>query len=102
MAKTRVSRPERGAIPTKPGVYLFRDHSDRVVYVGKARSLRSRLSNYFAADLHPRTQAMVEAAADVEWIVTESEIEALHLEVSLIKQHRPRYNVRYRDDKSYP
>jgi excinuclease ABC subunit C len=102
MAKTRVSRPERGAIPTKPGVYLFRDPSDRVVYVGKARSLRSRLSNYFAADLHPRTQAMVEAAADVEWIVTESEIEALHLEVSLIKQHRPRYNVRYRDDKSYP
>ena len=102
MTTTRVSRPERGAIPTKPGVYLFRDRSDRVVYVGKARSLRSRLSNYYAADLHPRTQAMVEAAADVEWIVTETEIEALHLEVSLIKQHRPRYNVRYRDDKSYP
>jgi excinuclease ABC subunit C len=102
MVKTRVSRPERGAIPTKPGVYLFRDAAERVVYVGKARSLRSRLSNYFAADLHPRTEAMVEAATDVEWIVTESEIEALHLEVSLIKQHRPRYNVRYRDDKSYP
>ena len=85
-----------------PGVYLFRDKAGRVVYVGKAKSLRSRVSNYFAADLHPRTAAMVEAAEDVEWIVTDNEVEALHLEVSLIKQHRPRYNVRYRDDKSYP
>jgi excinuclease ABC subunit C len=101
-AKGRITRPETGSIPTNPGVYLFRDPHGRVVYVGKAKSLRSRLSNYFATDLHPRTAAMVEAASDVEWIVTDSEVEALHLEVTLIKQHRPRYNVRYRDDKSYP
>jgi excinuclease ABC subunit C len=99
---TRIARPEAGSIPTKPGAYLFRDRERRVIYVGKAKSLRSRLSNYFAPDLPPRTLAMVEAAADVEWIVTENEVEALHLEVNLIKQHRPRYNVRYRDDKSYP
>ena len=99
---TRIARPEAGSIPTGPGVYLFRDRERRVIYAGKAKSLRSRLSNYFAADLPPRTMAMVEAAADVEWIVTENEVEALHLEVNLIKQHRPRYNVRYRDDKSYP
>ncbi|MDQ3986280.1 MAG: GIY-YIG nuclease family protein, partial [Actinomycetota bacterium] len=102
MATTTLNRPEAGSIPTKPGVYLFKDRSERVVYVGKAKSLRSRLSNYFATGLNPRTQAMVEAATDVEWIVTDSEVEALHLELNLIKQHRPRYNVRYRDDKSYP
>ncbi len=100
--RTRIARPEAGSIPTKPGVYTFRDRDGRAIYVGKAKSLRSRLSNYFASDLHPRTRAMVEAATDVEWIVTDSEVEALHLEVNLIKQHRPRYNVRYRDDKSYP
>lgn len=99
---TRIARPETGSIPTRPGVYLFRDKAGRVVYVGKAKSLRSRLSNYFATGLPPRTEAMVEAAVDVEWIVTENEVEALHLELNLIKQHRPRYNVRYRDDKSYP
>ncbi|MQB01671.1 MAG: excinuclease ABC subunit UvrC [Actinobacteria bacterium] len=99
---TRIARPEAGSIPTKPGVYMFRDKERRVIYAGKAKSLRSRLSNYFALDLPPRTLAMVEAAADVEWIVTDNEVEALHLEVNLIKQHRPRYNVRYRDDKSYP
>ena len=99
---TRIARPETGSIPARPGVYLFRDKAGRVVYVGKAKSLRSRLSNYFAQDLAPRTEAMVEAATDVEWIVTENEVEALHLELNLIKQHRPRYNVRYRDDKSYP
>src|SRR5688572_17424547 len=98
----KLARPATGSIPTQPGVYLFRDAARRVVYVGKAKSLRSRLSNYFAAELHPRTGAMVDAAADVEWIVTDNEVEALHLEVNLIKQHRPRYNVRYRDDKSYP
>jgi excinuclease ABC subunit C len=97
-----LSRPQAGSVPTQPGVYLFRDGDGRVVYVGKAKSLRSRLSNYFTGDHHPRTRAMVEAAREVEWIVTDSELEALHLEVSLIKQHRPRYNVRYRDDKSYP
>ncbi|HEX3325635.1 MAG TPA: excinuclease ABC subunit UvrC [Actinomycetota bacterium] len=95
-------RPQAGSVPARPGVYLFRDGDGRVVYVGKAKSLRSRLSNYFTGDHHPRTRAMVEAAREVEWIVTDSELEALHLEVSLIKQHRPRYNVRYRDDKSYP
>jgi excinuclease ABC subunit C len=99
---TRIARPETGSIPTRPGVYMFRDNAGRVVYVGKAKSLRSRLSNYFARDLAPRTEAMVEAATDVEWIVTANEVEALHLELNLIKQHRPRYNVRYRDDKSYP
>jgi len=101
-AKPRVARPEPGSIPNLPGAYLFKDAYGRVLYVGKAKSLRSRLSNYFAYDLHPRTRAMVEAATDVEWIVTDTEVAALHLELNLIKQHRPRYNVRYRDDKSYP
>jgi len=103
MARTAaLTRPETGSIPTRSGVYMFRDSAGRVIYVGKAKSLRSRVSNYFGPELHPRTRAMVEAAADLEWIVTSSEIEALHLEVNLIKEHRPRYNVRYRDDKSYP
>lgn len=102
LSSTRIARPEAGSIPNRPGVYMFKDAHGRVVYVGKAKNLRSRLSNYFATGLHPRTLAMVEAAEDVEWIVTDSEVEALHLEVNLIKQHRPRYNVRYRDDKSYP
>ena len=102
MVSTRIARPETGSIPNAPGVYLFKDDHDRVVYVGKAKSLRARLSNYFATDVLPRTEAMLEAAKEVEWIVTKSEIEALHLELNLIKQHRPRYNVRYRDDKSYP
>ncbi|MFP5352161.1 MAG: excinuclease ABC subunit UvrC [Actinomycetota bacterium] len=101
-SRTRIARPEAGSIPTRPGVYVFRDKDDRPIYVGKAKSLRSRLSNYFASDLHPRTSAMVSAATEVEWIVTDNEVEALHLEVNLIKQYRPRYNVRYRDDKSYP
>ncbi|MFN2525887.1 MAG: excinuclease ABC subunit UvrC [Actinomycetota bacterium] len=95
-----LERPTK--VPTQPGVYLFRDSEGRVIYVGKAKSLRSRISNYFGSELPPRTRAMVEAAADVEWIVTESDVEALHLELNFIKQHRPRYNVRYRDDKSYP
>ncbi|MGH2694654.1 MAG: excinuclease ABC subunit UvrC, partial [Actinomycetota bacterium] len=98
----RLDRPAAGSIPTAPGVYLFRDGRGRVIYVGKAKSLRSRISNYFGPELHPRTRAMVDAAGDLEWIVTDNEIEALHLEVNLIKEHRPRYNVRYRDDKSYP
>lgn len=97
-----LTRPEAGTIPTRPGVYMFRDADGRVIYVGKAKSLRSRISNYFGPELHPRTYAMVEAAAELEWIVTSNEVEALHLEVTLIKEHRPRYNVRYRDDKSYP
>ena len=102
MARTQLTRPEQGSIPSAPGVYLFRDAAGRVVYAGKAKVLRNRLSNYFSTGLHPRTEAMIEAATQVEWIVTDNEVEALHLELNLIKQHRPRYNVRYRDDKSYP
>jgi excinuclease ABC subunit C len=97
-----LQRPPSGSIPAAPGVYLFRDVAGRVIYVGKAKVLRSRVGSYFGVEHHPRTRAMVEAATEVEWIVTDSEVEALHLELNLIKQHRPRYNVRYRDDKSYP
>nr|MBA2600280.1 GIY-YIG nuclease family protein [Actinomycetota bacterium] len=79
--RTRLQRPETGSIPSAPGVYLFRDEMGRVIYVGKAKVLRNRLANYFTTGLHPRTEAMVEAAAEVEWIVTESEVEALHLEL---------------------
>jgi excinuclease ABC subunit C len=97
-------RPEPGSIPDAPGCYLFKDGDGRVVYVGKAKSLRSRLSSYFQSPtaLAARTRAMLEAARAVEWIVVDSEVEALHLEYTLIQRHRPRYNVRYRDDKSYP
>jgi excinuclease ABC subunit C len=97
-------RPKPEAIPDHPGVYLFRDRDGRVIYVGKAISLRKRTASYFQPmrNLHPRTAAMVEASASLEWVLVSSEVEALQLEVSLIKQHRPRYNVRYRDDKSYP
>jgi len=102
MTQDSLARPETGSIPTAAGVYLFKDIQGRVIYVGKAKTLRSRLSNYFGPELHPRTRAMIEAASDVDWIVTDNEVEALHLELNLIKEHRPRYNVRYRDDKSYP
>ncbi|HXR72993.1 excinuclease ABC subunit UvrC [Actinocrinis sp.] len=97
-------RPGPGSIPTQPGVYKFRDPHGRVVYVGKAKNLRSRLSNYFQdlAALHPRTQAMVTTAASVEWTVVNTEVEALQLEYAWIKEFDPRFNVRYRDDKSYP
>jgi excinuclease ABC subunit C len=97
-------RPAPGSIPTQPGVYRFRDPHGRVVYVGKAKSLRSRLSNYFQdlAALHPRTQAMVTTAASVEWTVVTTEVEALQLEYAWIKEFDPKFNVRYRDDKSYP
>jgi excinuclease ABC subunit C len=100
----RAFRPAPSTIPDDPGCYLFRDDHGRVVYVGKAKSLRSRLANYFGAwhGIAPRTRAMLEAARSVEWIVVDSEVEALHLEYTLIQRHRPRYNVRYRDDKSYP
>jgi excinuclease ABC subunit C len=100
--RIRIERPAPASVPTGPGVYLFKDGAGRALYVGKAKSLRSRLSNYFAPELAPRTEAMMEAASGVEWIVTDNEVEALHLELNLIKEHRPRYNVRYRDDKSYP
>ena len=97
-------RPPAGTIPDAPGSYQFRDADGRVVYVGKARSLRQRLSSYFGnpALLAPRTAQMVAAAATVEWIQVANDVEALLLEYSLIKQHRPRFNIRLRDDKSYP
>jgi len=97
-------RPDPGTIPTDPGCYLWRDRHGRVIYVGKAKSLRARLANYFGAwqGIHHRTRAMLEAARSVEWIICASDVEALHLEYNLIKQHLPRYNIRYTDDKSYP
>ena len=96
--------PLPGQIPLDPGVYRFRDPHGRVVYVGKAKSLRPRLSSYFQdqTGLHPRTQTMVRTATSVEWTVVASEVEALQLEYSWIKEFDPRFNVRYRDDKSYP
>src|SRR5687768_10467161 len=99
-----VTRPPVGTIPVTPGSYQFKDADGRVIYVGKAKSLRSRLSNYFGDPvlLPPRTRQMVETADSVEWIEVRNEVEALMLEYSLIKQHRPRFNVRLRDDKSYP
>ena len=95
-------RPETSQIPDLPGAYLFRDDDGRVVYAGKARSLRKRLASYWSRPLHPRTEAMVAAATSVEWIVASTEVDALLLEYNLIQEHRPRFNVRYRDDKSYP
>jgi excinuclease ABC subunit C len=95
-------RPKTSEIPDQPGAYLFRDKHGKVVYVGKAKSLRSRVPSYFGVGLHPRTQAMVDNARAVEWIITESEVAALMLEFSLIKRHRPRFNVKLVDDKSYP
>ena len=99
-----VQRPPAGTIPDAPGSYQFKDALGRVIYVGKAASLRQRLSNYFAdpRSLHPRTAQMVATAESVEWIQVRNEVEALMLEYSLIKQHRPRFNIRLRDDKSYP
>jgi len=97
-------RPAPGSIPTSPGVYRFRDEHRRVVYVGKAKNLRSRLTSYFQdiVNLHPRTATMVTSAASVEWTVVNTEVEALQLEYSWIKEFDPRFNVKYRDDKSYP
>ncbi len=99
-----VLKPERGAIPEGPGSYQFFDAEGRVIYVGKAKSLRSRLSNYFAPPhtLQDRTRQMVEAAVRVEWIQSSNEVEAFFLEFNLIKQHKPRFNIRLKDDKSYP
>ena len=104
MASPATYRPAPGSIPDSPGVYRFRDENRRVIYVGKAKSLRSRLSSYFqdTSNLHPRTLAMVTSAAAVEWTVVNTEVEALQLEYSWIKEFDPRFNVRYRDDKSYP
>ena len=97
-------RPEQGTIPEAPGCYLFLDGHGRVLYVGKARILRQRLASYFAgwATIPERNRAMLESARSVEWIVVDSEAAALHLEWTLIQRHRPRHNIRFRDDKSYP
>jgi len=99
-----VQRPPTGSIPDTPGSYQFKDAAGRVIYVGKAKSLRQRISNYFGDPrmLHPRTAQMVATADTLEWIQVRNEVEALMLEYSLIKQHRPRFNVRLVDDKSYP
>ncbi|CAM4056210.1 excinuclease ABC subunit UvrC [Nocardia ninae] len=104
MADPATYRPKPGTIPVEPGVYKFRDAYRQVIYVGKAKSLRSRLNSYFAdvASLHPRTRQMVTTAASVEWTVVSTEVEALQLEYNWIKEFDPRFNVRYRDDKSYP
>jgi len=97
-------RPAPGTIPTQPGVYRFRDPHGRIVYVGKAKNLRQRLQNYFQplTALHPRTQLMVTTAASVEWTVVRNEVEALVLEHTWIKEYDPRFNVVFKDDKSYP
>lgn len=104
VASTLSFRPKPGSIPDSPGVYRFRDANSRVIYVGKAKSLRQRLNSYFAdfAGLHPRTQTMLTTAASVDWTVVGTEVEALQLEYSWIKEFDPRFNVKYRDDKSYP
>ena len=97
-------RPAPGTIPTEPGVYRFLDSAGRVLYVGKAKNLRARLSNYFQdlTRLHPRTRQMVQSASKVTWTVVHNEVEALQLEYTWIKRFNPRFNVMYRDDKSYP
>ena len=104
MADPSTYRPRPGEIPTDPGVYRFRDRDGRVIYVGKAKNLRQRLSSYFqdVAALHHRTATMVRTGASVEWTVVTTEVEALQLEYSWIKEFDPRFNVKYRDDKSYP
>jgi excinuclease ABC subunit C len=104
MADPATYRPAPGSVPEEPGVYRFSDAAGRVIYVGKAKSLRSRLNSYFAdlTNLHPRTRQMVMSAAGVQWTVVGTEVEALQLEYNWIKEFDPRFNVRYRDDKTYP
>ena len=104
MANDLAFRPATGEIPTEPGVYRFVDESGRVLYVGKAKNLRARLSNYFGplSSLHERTQRMLLAARDVKWTIVASEYEALQLEFMWIKEFDPPFNVRFKDDKSYP
>jgi len=99
-----VTRPPAGTIPDTPGSYQFKDAEGRIIYVGKAKSLRSRLNNYFVdpRTLHPRTAQMVATAATVEWMQVATEVDALMLEYSLLQRHKPRFNVRLVDDKSYP
>ena len=97
-----IRRPPPSEIPDSPGVYLFRDEHGAVLYVGKAKSLRKRLANYFGSDVRGKTAIMVDAAADVDWIVTPSEVAALMTEFSLVQERQPRFNIRLRDDKSFP
>ncbi|HEY7704695.1 MAG TPA: excinuclease ABC subunit UvrC [Acidimicrobiia bacterium] len=97
-----MERPIPAEIPDTPGAYTFKDRHGRIIYAGKAKSLRKRVTTYFSRDLPARTRAMVDASDSVEWIVTETEVAALMLEYSLIQRHRPRFNIRLRDDKSYP
>lgn len=104
MASPLSYKPRPGEIPTNPGVYRFRDADGRVLYVGKAKNLRARLSNYFAPlhTLHERTRRMVTTASSVEWTVVDSDVDSLQLEYMWIKEFDPPFNVRYKDDKSYP
>lgn len=104
MADVLPYKPRTGEIPTDPGVYRFRDAAGRVLYVGKAKNLRQRLSNYFAPlrTLHERTRRMVTTAASVEWTVVPTDVDSLQLEYMWIKEFDPPFNVRYKDDKSYP
>ncbi|WP_454119154.1 excinuclease ABC subunit UvrC [Microbacterium lacticum] len=104
MANALSYKPKPGEIPTQPGVYRFRDAEGRVLYVGKAKNLRARLSNYFAPlhTLHERTRRMVTTATSVEWTVVGSDVESLQLEYMWIQEFSPPFNVRYKDDKSYP
>jgi|AntAceMinimDraft_13_1070369.scaffolds.fasta_scaffold00140_11 excinuclease ABC subunit C len=104
MARRHEWQPETADIPTTPGVYRFVDEKDRVLYVGKAKNLRSRLTSYFQKPeaLHERTRRMVATAKGVDWTLVPSERQALHLEYLWIKQYHPEFNVRFRDDKSYP
>lgn len=97
-------RPKTSEIPTEPGVYRYWDKSNSVIYVGKAKNLRNRLTSYFTniAELHPRTAQMLQTAVKVDWVVVKTEVEALQLEHSWINEYNPRFNVRFRDDKSYP
>ncbi|GMQ85884.1 MAG: excinuclease ABC subunit UvrC [Acidimicrobiia bacterium] len=97
-----VRRPPPSEIPDTPGVYLFRDEHGEILYVGKARSLRKRIANYFAPDLPLKTAAMTAAADSLEWIVTPSDVAAIMLEYSMVQEHQPRFNIRLRDDKSFP
>jgi excinuclease ABC subunit C len=104
MAAAENLKPILEGLPPKPGCYLMKDAAGQVIYVGKAVSLRNRVRSYFHAgdNPHPRTAELVNRIADIEWIVVGSELEALILEMTLIKKHRPRFNVRLKDDKRYP
>ncbi len=97
-----MQRPPASSIPDGPGVYLFKGPDGRVLYIGKAKSLRKRLANYFGADLPARTERMVSSAQSIDWIVTDTEVDALMLEYTLVQKHQPRFNIKLRDDKSFP